>query len=110
MPSRYEPCGLEPALQPALRHACRSCGATGGLADTVREFDPRRRTGTGFVFDEFTVEDLVAAARRAGNVFRQPAQWAALVKNAMAEDFSWDASAREYVALYRKALKAAASP
>jgi starch synthase len=109
MPSRYEPCGLGQLF--ALRYgAVPIVRRTGGLADTVREFDPRRRTGTGFLFDDFTVEDLVAAVRRASEVFRQPAQWGALVKNAMAEDFSWDASAREYVALYRKALKAPASP
>jgi len=44
--------------------------------------------------------------RRAASTYRQPAVWKALVRNAMAEDFSWDASAREYVTLYRKALKA----
>ncbi len=79
---------------------------TGGLADTVVEFDPARKTGTGFVFDAFTPEALLTAVRRAASIYRQPVLWKALVRNAMTQDFSWDASAREYVTLYRKALKA----
>ena len=52
-----------------------------------------------------TAEALLAAARRAASTYRQPTVWKALVKNAMAEDFSWDASAREYATLYRKILR-----
>ena len=105
MPSRYEPCGLGQLI--ALRYGSAPIvRRTGGLADTVTEFDPSRRSGTGFVFDAFTPDALLAAVRRAAATFRQPALWKALVRNAMAEDFSWDASAREYVTLYRKALRA----
>jgi starch synthase len=105
MPSRYEPCGLGQLI--ALRYGgAPVVRRTGGLADTVAEFDPARRTGTGFVFDPFTPDAMLAAVRRAASTFRQPTVWKALVKNAMAEDFSWDASAREYATLYRKALKA----
>jgi starch synthase len=105
MPSRYEPCGLGQLI--ALRYGgAPIVRRTGGLADTVTEFDPARRTGTGFVFDAFTPDALLAAVHRAASTYRQPAVWKALVRNAMAEDFSWDASAREYVTLYRKALKA----
>jgi starch synthase len=105
MPSRYEPCGLGQLI--ALRYGgAPIVRRTGGLADTVTEFDPARRSGTGFVFDAFTPDALLAAVRRAASTYRQPALWKALVRNAMAEDFSWDASAREYVTLYRKALRA----
>jgi starch synthase len=105
MPSRYEPCGLGQLI--ALRYGSAPVvRRTGGLADTVTEFDPARRTGTGFVFDAFTADALLAAVRRAASTYRQPSVWKALVRNAMAEDFSWDASAREYVTLYRKAIKA----
>ncbi len=105
MPSRYEPCGLGQLI--ALRYGgAPVVRRTGGLADTVTEFDPARRTGTGFIFDPFTADALLATVRRAASTYRQPAVWKALVRNAMAEDFSWDASAREYVTLYRKALKA----
>jgi len=105
MPSRYEPCGLGQLI--ALRYGgAPVVRRTGGLADTVVEFDPARRTGTGFVFDAFSAEALLATVRRAASIHRQPAVWKALVKNAMTQDFSWDASAREYATLYRKALKA----
>jgi starch synthase len=105
MPSRYEPCGLGQLI--ALRYgAAPIVRRTGGLADTVTEFDPARRSGTGFVFDAFTPDALLTAVHRAASTFRQPPLWKTLVRNAMAEDFSWDASAREYVTLYRKALRA----
>jgi len=104
MPSRYEPCGLGQLI--ALRYGTVPIvRRTGGLADTVTELDPARRAGTGFIFDAFSVEALLDAVRRAASAYRQPALWKALVKNAMAEDFSWEASAREYVTLYGKALK-----
>ena len=105
MPSRYEPCGLGQLI--ALRYGSAPVARrTGGLTDTVTDFDPARRSGTGFTFDGFAVEALLDALRRAASAYRQPALWKALVKNAMAEDFSWEASAREYVTLYGKALKA----
>jgi starch synthase len=108
MPSRYEACGLGQLI--ALRYgAVPIVRRTGGLADTVREVDPRRRTGTGFLFDAFAAEPLIEAVGRAAAARRDPALWSAIVRNAMAEDFSWDASAREYVTLYRKALKARAN-
>ena len=104
MPSRYEPCGLGQLI--ALRYGTVPIvRRTGGLADTVTELDPARRSGTGFIFDAFAVEALVDAVRRAAAAYRQPALWKALVKNAMTEDFSWEASAREYATLYGKALK-----
>ena len=104
MPSRYEPCGLGQLI--ALRYGTLPIvRRTGGLADTVKEADPAHRTGTGFGFDAFDADELVAAVARAAAVHRQPAQWSALVHNAMTEDFSWGASAREYATLYRKAIR-----
>ncbi len=105
MPSRYEPCGLGQLI--ALRYgSVPMVRRTGGLTDTVTEFDPARRAGTGFAFDAFTVDALLDTVRRATSAYRQPAVWRALVRNGMAEDYSWEASAREYVTLYGKALKA----
>jgi starch synthase len=104
MPSRYEPCGLAQLI--ALRYgAAPVVRRTGGLADTVTEFDPARRTGTGFLFDALSADALLDAVRRAAAAFGRPELWGALVKNAMTEDFSWDASAREYAQLYRKVLR-----
>jgi starch synthase len=75
------------------------------LADTVREFDAARPTGTGFLFDALSSNALLDAVRRAVAAFARPELWSALVKNAMTEDFSWDASAREYATLYKKILR-----
>ena len=106
MPSRYEPCGLGQLI--SLRYGTIPVVRwTGGLADTVTEFDPAKQTGTGFGFAPFSGEALLECVHRALAVYRQPPLWTRLVRNAMAEDFSWEASAREYVSLYRKALKAA---
>jgi starch synthase len=108
MPSRYEPCGLGQLI--ALRYGTVPIvRRTGGLADTVKEFDPARRTGTGFTFDAFSPAALAESVRRAAAAYRHPAAWSALVRNAMTEDFSWGASAREYAALYRKTIRARAA-
>ena len=107
MPSRYEPCGLGQLI--ALRYgAVPIVRRTGGLADTVTEFDPTRRTGTGFLFDAFEVGAMLEAVQRAVSAFRRPELWSVLVRNGMTEDFSWDASAREYALLYKKTLRPAA--
>ncbi|MBI4588590.1 MAG: glycogen synthase GlgA [Candidatus Rokubacteria bacterium] len=109
MPSRYEPCGLGQLI--SLRYGTVPLVRwTGGLVDTVKEFDSAKQAGTGFGFAPFSSEALLECVRRALGVYRQPALWTRLRRNAMAEDFSWEASAREYVSLYRKAVKAAALP
>jgi starch synthase len=106
MPSRYEPCGLGQLI--ALRYgAVPIVRRTGGLADTVTEFDAGRRAGTGFLFDQFDADTMLAAVRRAVTAFHRPELWSALVRNGMTEDFSWDASAREYTLLYKKVLRPA---
>jgi starch synthase len=106
MPSRYEPCGLGQLI--ALRYgAVPIVRKTGGLADTVTEFDAARRSGTGFLFEAFEADAMLEAIRRAVTAFRRPELWSALVRNGMTEDFSWDASAREYALLYKKALRPA---
>ncbi len=103
MPSRYEPCGLGQLISfkygtvPIVRQ-------TGGLADTVREFDLKTRAGEGFVFEKYESQALVAAVQRAVSVFRQKGFWTDLQTKVMKLDYSWDASAKKYVALYSKAL------
>jgi starch synthase len=76
--------------------------ATGGLEDSVQEFDAGTRRGTGFKFVEAEPAPLVEAASRAVKTFRRPEEWNALVKNALAADFSWERSAKAYLALYAK--------
>jgi starch synthase len=101
MPSRYEPCGLGQMI--AMRYGTLPVvHRTGGLADTVT--DAARPEGTGFVHTELTPAALVAALARARRAVADPAKLSALRRRAMARDFSWDASARQYVELYRKLL------
>lgn len=101
MPSLYEPCGLNQMYSlkygtiPIVR-------ATGGLRDTVQEFDPRTGQGTGFTFGPYEASALLEAVDRAIEVYHQKRKWTALMKNAMTADFSWDRSARVYISLYRK--------
>jgi starch synthase len=106
MPSRYEPCGLAQMI--ALRYgAIPVVRRTGGLADTVREWDPGTGEGTGFTFEPATAEACQAALHRAAATFADPAAWGRLVRNAFAARFSWEASAESYVTCYRRALKKA---
>ncbi|MBE0479892.1 MAG: glycogen synthase GlgA [Dehalococcoidia bacterium] len=105
MPSRYEPGGLTQIY--SLRYGTIPIvRATGGLRDTIEEFDPETRRGTGFVFDRYDARDLLAAVELALGLFSQKEEWAALMRNAMQADFSWDQSARAYLDLYRNLLDA----
>jgi starch synthase len=100
MPSRYEPCGLNQMY--SLRYGTVPVvRETGGLADTVEEFDPLSGQGTGFLFARFEAGEMVAALRRALAIHRQPKLWRALQLNGMSRDFSWRASADGYDRLYR---------
>jgi starch synthase len=96
MPSRFEPCGLTQMY--ALRYGNAALvRATGGLRDTVTEFDPETGTGNGFRFDEYRAEALFSACARALEVYRNPQAWMRLMANAFAADFSWARAAREYL-------------
>ena len=102
MPSRYEPCGLNQMY--SLRYGTVPVvRETGGLADTVTEFDPFTRSGNGFLFHRFEASEMVAALRRALAIQKQPELWHVLQRTGMRQDFSWDRSAREYDTLYEEA-------
>jgi len=102
MPSRYEPCGLNQLY--SLRYGTVPVvRATGGLVDTVEDFDGT--TGTGFTFKEYDSRELLAAVQRAVKTFADQAAWTKIMKAGMAQDFSWDASARKYLQTYRSVLK-----
>ena len=99
MPSRFEPCGLNQMY--SLRYGTIPVvHATGGLYDTVRNYDPATGSGTGFTFDEYSPETLLSTLRGALTVYADKAAWRRLQRAGMREDFSWDASAREYVTMY----------
>ncbi|MBI4491802.1 MAG: glycogen synthase GlgA [Chloroflexi bacterium] len=103
MPSRFEPCGLGQLI--SLRYGTLPVvRATGGLADTVQDYDPEAQTGTGFVFRAYNPFALTIAFARALEAYHQPATWRGLMARAMARDVSWSASARRYQELYEKAI------
>ncbi|NOY76783.1 MAG: glycogen synthase GlgA [Calditrichaeota bacterium] len=99
MPSKYEPCGLNQMY--SLRYGTIPIvRKTGGLADTVVNFNPETHSGTGFVFEEYSASALIEAVKRAVETFQNKKIWVQLQKQAMKQDFSWDASAKEYLKLY----------
>ncbi len=103
MPSHYEPCGLNQLY--SLRYGTVPVvRETGGLADTVEEFDIATRRGTGFLFGPYEAEAMVGALKRALAIQKQPELWRALQRNGMALDFSWRASADGYDRLYADAV------
>jgi starch synthase len=103
MPSRSEPCGLTQMY--ALRYGTIPIvRSTGGLVDTVQPFDAGAGTGTGFRFDTPDGTGLVWALDRALDAHRDRTAWEGLMDRAMAQEFSWERSARDYVELYRKAM------
>lgn len=100
MPSRYEPCGLGQLY--AMRYgSIPVVRATGGLDDTVQEWDAVMGRGNGFKFSEPLSHALLAAFRHGLRAHRQPAMLRALRRNAMTADFSWDQSAARYEKLYQ---------
>jgi starch synthase len=76
--------------------------ATGGLKDTIKEFDLERGEGNGLVFGPYEVPALLQALDRALNLLGHEKDWSKLMRNAMAADYSWDRSARSYADLYHK--------
>ena len=104
MPSRYEPCGLNQIY--SLRYGTVPIvRATGGLDDTIQNFDAKTQQGTGFNFEEYTGKALLHSVRAALKAYRDPKSWHALQTNGMAKDFSWKASAASYVTLYEAAKR-----
>ena len=101
MPSLYEPSGLNQMYSlaygtpPIVRQ-------TGGLADSVTHYDPRRQEGTGFVFEHYSEEGVAWALDQALFVFADKEHWQILQRNGMAEDNSWERRALQYDRLYRQ--------
>lgn len=102
MPSRFEPCGLNQLYAQAYG-SVPVVAKTGGLLDTIEEYNPKKESGNGFFIEDLTTEGLVATLQKVIELFRMEEQWETLVKAIMAIDNSWKASAEEYVNnLYRK--------
>jgi starch synthase len=104
MPSRYEPCGLNQIYSlkygtvPVVR-------ATGGLDDTIEEWNPAQGTGTGFKFQGMSADGLLAAIDRALAAFQDKQGWKKLMLNGMARNYSWEQPAREYAEVYQEVAR-----
>ena len=106
MPSRFEPCGLNQLY--SLRYGTVPVvRAVGGLDDTVLDADERGKDGNGFKFSSYTPAALVGALERALAAFANPSRWREIQLAGMRQDHSWDASAAEYVKVYRASLTGA---
>jgi len=104
MPSQCEPCGLNQIYSlkygtvPVVR-------ATGGLDDTIQEWNPELGTGTGFKFEGLSADGLLAAIDRALEAFANEKGWQRLMRNGMARNYSWEGPAREYAAVYEEVAR-----
>ncbi len=100
VPSLYEPCGLTQMY--AMKYGTVPVArATGGLDDTIEEFDPGAKSGNGFKFGPYDPRAFLGAIERAVDLFGDGETWGALTGNGMAADFSWDVSAGRYLELYQ---------
>jgi starch synthase len=103
MPSRFEPCGLGQMI--SMRYGTVPIvRATGGLKDSVQNYNPQSGTGTGFVFQNYKSDELLAVTKKSLKIYKDKESWKKLVENCMNQDFSWAQSAKKYIELYEKTL------
>ncbi|MGQ9508758.1 MAG: glycogen synthase GlgA [Thermodesulfobacteriota bacterium] len=103
MPSKYEPCGLNQIY--SLRYGTIPVvRATGGLDDTITNYDPSTGNGNGFKFINYNAKEFLSQIKLAVEYYFRPDHWKRLIQNAMSSDFSWERSAEAYLQLYQLAL------
>ena len=103
LPSHHEPCGIN--QMKAFRYGCVPVvRSTGGLNDTVVNFEPGNE-GNGFKFKNYSSQELLVAITRALETYKYPQVWRALVCRGMKPSFSWDVPSKEYMVLYKNAIK-----
>ncbi|HJP90664.1 MAG TPA: glycogen/starch synthase [Pyrinomonadaceae bacterium] len=101
MPSLFEPCGLNQMY--SMRYGTVPIvRATGGLDDTVQQFNPEDGTGTGFKFGPYDAGALLEKIREALYFYARPEQWQKIQRNGMLVDNSWPAAAQKYLELYEE--------
>ncbi len=106
MPSHYEPCGLTQMI--AMRYGTVPVArATGGIADTVKDYSHLGGSGTGFLFSGRWPSALAECIKRALCVYTEKERWKILIRRCMKQRFFWKTSARKYVELYKKIKKRA---
>ena len=105
IPSRFEPAGVS-AMYNLKYGALPVARATGGIHEIIQDYDPTSGNGYGFLCYEYSSEAFWDAIKRARQIFGDQNLWTKLMKRAMARNFSWDASARRYEALYTELIGA----
>ncbi len=104
LPSRYEPCGLVQLI--ALRYGCVPVARnTGGLADTIDDYNVYEDSGTGFLFDEYNPSCFMEALKRALSAFPMRKRWYAMMRRGMEKDYSWKSSVARYRELYQRVVE-----
>lgn len=104
MPSRYEPCGLNQIY--SLRYGTVPVvRATGGLDDTIEEWDSEKHTGTGFKFHNYSPDDFLHIIQHALGIFQNEDAWHTLMRNGMAKDYSWTKPTAEYIEVYKQVAR-----
>ena len=103
MPSLYEPCGLNQMY--SMRYGTVPIvRATGGLDDTVQQYNPHDGTGTGFKFGPYEAAALLEKIREALYFYGRPQAWTKIQENGMRVDNSWSAAATKYIELYEHVI------
>ena len=101
MPSKYEPCGIGQLI--ALRYGTIPVvRQTGGLKDTVQQYNKYTQEGNGFVFENYNAHEMMYALKRALSFYGNYDIWHKIQLNAVQADYSWKRSAKEYEALYER--------
>jgi starch synthase len=105
MPSRYEPCGLGQLI--SFRYgAVPLAYRTGGLADTITDWDTDPQRGNGFLFEDYTARAFLGRIAEALEAYGDKTAWSRIVGNGLKLDFSWTSSAAKYLALFQELLAA----
>lgn len=102
MPSRFEPCGLSQLI--SMRYGTLPIvRETGGLKDTVIPYNEYTGEGTGFSFANYNADEMINTVHYAMDTYYNSRDnWNNIIQNAMAQDYSWNASADKYIDMYRE--------
>ncbi len=103
MPSKFEPCGLN-QMYSLVYGTVPIVKETGGLADTVIKYDEKTEEGNGFTIKKHDANEMIKEIKRALKIYEDKKTWLKIMKAGMKSDFSWEASAKKYIDLYKTIL------
>lgn len=103
IPSKFEPCGI--TQMESMRYGCVPVARnTGGLADSITDFDAKTGEGNGFLFNNYNSYALFGSIVRAIENYNKPDVWRKIVESGMNTDLSWENSAKKYISVYKRAM------